>query len=91
MSLASTPAALAATWRDPPPNAAGPSWNWVGTQMVQRPSSTRAVQFMGSMVAWARYGTSYVASNVDAAPASAALASPSLLATTVGPSHRAAL
>ena len=31
---------------------------WVGTQISHRSDSTEAVQFMGSMVAWARYGTS---------------------------------
>jgi hypothetical protein len=28
-------------------------WAWVGTQTSQLPGPTKAVQFIGSMVAWA--------------------------------------
>src|SRR5881394_3334889 len=49
---------------------------WVGAQISALPFVTCAVQFIGSMQAWARYGASYTASTVRAAPASAVSTSP---------------
>src|SRR5881296_3846950 len=51
---------------------------------------TCAVQFIGSIVAWARKGASYTASSLDPALASAASASPSCRATAPGCSARCA-
>ena len=59
-----TPATWAATARA--------IWGtWVGAQIVTCPLRTCAVQFMVSMVAWARYGALYQASTTRAACASA--------------------
>ncbi len=60
-------------------------WSWVGAHTSTAPSPMRAVQFMGSMQAWARKGTWYPASTVRAAPASAPPASPSLWAVAASP------
>jgi len=53
----------------------------VGDQISASPALTHAVQFIGSMHACARYGTSYTASIVFAA---GALTSPSFRATLPG-------
>ena len=49
---------------------------WVEHQTLSLPSLNWAVQLTGSSAAWARNGTSYSASILRAAPASAAAASP---------------
>src|SRR6266516_3578917 len=59
-------------------------WFCVGAQTSQPSARTCAVQFIGSIVAWCRNGTSYTASTRLAAPASAPAASPSLRASTPG-------
>src|SRR6266481_10050773 len=59
-------------------------WNWVPVQISQRPPSIFTVQLSGSIVACARYGTSYSATTRLAAPASAVSASP-VSPATAGP------
>ena len=74
----------------PAPSCWQPVWNWVGAQMSTPSGRTCAVQFIGSIVAWARKGASYTASSLDPALASAASASPSCRATAPGCSARCA-
>src|SRR5436190_8496607 len=62
----------------------------VGTQTSQRSARTSAVQFIGSIQAWARNGTSNTRSNDLALFLIAAFASPSLRATFPGCSASAA-
>src|SRR5579863_6569918 len=52
---------------------------WVGAQISQPFAATDAVQFIGSMVAWAWNGEPYSAANVFVAAATAPAASPRLV------------
>src|SRR5438034_7720082 len=55
----------------PAPSPWAPVWNCVGAQMSTPSARTCAVQFIGSIVAWARNGSSYAASSFVGAAGSA--------------------
>jgi hypothetical protein len=65
--------------------AATSCWACVGPQTRHESARTSAVKFIGSMGAWARNGSSYVASSFRAAVWSAVSTSPCLRITAAGP------